>query len=65
MVLGVILGPLAESSFMTMMVSHGNDWTVLMGRPISATVMVLAVIALVYPIQRQLREKTRRSDTPQ
>jgi putative tricarboxylic transport membrane protein len=65
MVLGVILGPLAESSFMTMMVSHGNDWTVLMGRPISATVMVLAVVALVYPIQRQLRERTRRSETPQ
>ena len=63
MVLGVILGPLAESSFMTMMVSNGNDWTVLMGRPVSATVMVMAVVALVYPIQRQLRERTRRNRT--
>ena len=59
--LGVIRGPLAESAFTTMMVSHGNDWTVLMGRTISATVMVLAVLAMVSPIQRQLREKTRRS----
>ncbi|MFA4970182.1 MAG: tripartite tricarboxylate transporter permease [Sulfuritalea sp.] len=65
MVLGAILGPLAESSFMTMMVSYDNDWTVLMGRPISATVMVLAVVALVYPIQRQLRERTRRNGTSQ
>jgi putative tricarboxylic transport membrane protein len=65
MVLGVILGPLAESSFMTMMVSNGNDWTVLMGRPVSATVMVMAVVALVYPIQRQLRERTRRNGTKQ
>jgi TctA family transporter len=36
-----------------------------MGRPISATVMVLAVVALVYPIQRQLRERTKRSELPQ
>ncbi|MBI3524620.1 MAG: tripartite tricarboxylate transporter permease [Betaproteobacteria bacterium] len=57
LVLGSILGPLAESSFMTMMVSENNDWTVLIARPVSATVMVLAVIALVYPIHRQLRER--------
>jgi len=57
MVLGTILGPLAESSFMTMMVSYSNDWTVLIGRPVSAVVMVMAVVALVYPIQRQLRDR--------
>jgi len=57
MVLGAILGPLAESSFMTMMVSYSNDWTVLIGRPVSAVLMVMAVVALVYPIQRQLRER--------
>jgi putative tricarboxylic transport membrane protein len=62
MVLGSILGPLAESSFMTMMISENNDWTVLVARPISATVMVMAVVSLVYPIHRQLRERrlTRR-----
>jgi hypothetical protein len=27
--------------------------------------MVLAVVALVYPIQRQLRERTKRSELPQ
>jgi len=42
---------------MTMMVSENNDWTVLIARPVSATVMVMAVIALVYPILRQLRER--------
>ncbi len=57
LVLGSILGPLAESAFMTMMVSENNDWTVLIARPVSATVMVMAVIALVYPIHRQLRER--------
>lgn len=57
LVLGSILGPLAESAFMTMMVSENNDWTVLIARPVSATVMVLAVIALVYPVHRQLRER--------
>ncbi len=57
LVLGSILGPLAESAFMTMMVSENNNWSVLFTRPVSAVVMALAIIALVYPIHRQLRER--------
>jgi putative tricarboxylic transport membrane protein len=57
LVLGSILGPSAESAFMTMMVSENNNWSVLIARPVSATVMLMAVIALVYPILRQLRER--------
>ena len=57
LVLGSILGPSAESAFMTMMVSENNNWTVLIARPVSATVMAMAVIALAYPIVRQLRER--------
>ena len=41
LVLGVILGPLAEESFMNSMISFGNDWTVFFTRPIAGTVMVL------------------------
>jgi putative tricarboxylic transport membrane protein len=54
LVLGCILGPLAETSFVTMMVSENNNWTVLFTRPISATVMVLSIVALVYPLVRQV-----------
>jgi putative tricarboxylic transport membrane protein len=52
LVLGVILGPLAETNFMTTMVSYNNDWTIFFTRPISGTIMVLAIIALVFPLVR-------------
>jgi putative tricarboxylic transport membrane protein len=57
MVLGVILGPLAETNFMTTMISFGNDWTVFFTRPISGTIMVIALLTIVYPIFRQLRKR--------
>lgn len=50
LVLGTILGPLAESNFMTMMISSNNDWTVLFTRPISGTIMGITVVALAYPL---------------
>jgi putative tricarboxylic transport membrane protein len=59
MVLGTILGPLAESNFMTTMVSFDNDWTVFFTRPISGTVMALAVLSLVIPMLRALRQARR------
>src|SRR5690606_3348500 len=50
LVLGTILGPLAETNFMTLMVSFDNDWTILFRRPISAAVMILALVGLLWPI---------------
>jgi len=52
LVLGTILGPLAESNFMTTMVSYDNDWTVFFTRPISGAILVLALLGLFYPIVR-------------
>ena len=60
LVLGVILGPLAETSFMTTMVSFNNDWTVFFTRPVSGVLMVMALIALVYPVIRHRRQQERR-----
>lgn len=59
LVLGVILGPLAETNFMTTMISYGNDWTVFFTRPISGTVMAFALITLVYPVFRNALHKRR------
>ncbi len=56
MVLGTILGPLAESSFMTTMISFQNDWTIFFSRPISGIVMVLTVIALILPLMKKYRK---------
>jgi putative tricarboxylic transport membrane protein len=63
MVLGVILGPLAETNFMTTMISFDNDWTVFLTRPISGTIMVLALVTLLYPLLRHLRRRTRLAAT--
>ncbi|MGH8720450.1 MAG: tripartite tricarboxylate transporter permease [Burkholderiales bacterium] len=57
LVLGVILGPLAETNFMTTMISFGNDWTVFFTRPISGTVMVISLLTIVYPVLRQFRKR--------
>jgi putative tricarboxylic transport membrane protein len=63
MVLGVILGPLAETNFMTTMISFDNDWTVFLTRPISGTIMALALVTLLYPLLRHLRRRTRLAAT--
>ena len=57
--LGVILGPLAETSFMTTMVSFNNDWTVFFTRPVSGVLMVMACFALVFPLLRHQLEQRR------
>lgn len=61
LVLGVILGPLAEQNFMTTMISFNNDWTVFFTRPVSGAVMVIGILTLVYPVFRHLRRKAGRS----
>ena len=57
MVLGCILGPIAESAYMTTMISYRNDWTVFFTRPVSATVMALSAAALLYPAYRGFRRR--------
>ncbi len=59
MVLGSILGPLAENTFMTTMIGFDNDWTVFFTRPVAGVVMVLSFAALAYPAVRSLRERRR------
>lgn len=59
LVLGVILGPLAEESFMNAMISFSNDWTVFFTRPISGTVMVFTLGLLMLPFVQQWRAKKR------
>jgi putative tricarboxylic transport membrane protein len=57
LVLGTILGPLAESTFMTTMISFGNDWTVFFTRPVSGAVMAIAFLTLALPLLKQLRAR--------
>lgn len=59
MVLGVILGPLAEEAFLKSMISFDNDWTVFFTRPISGTLMALTALALLLPLFGALRLRLR------
>lgn len=59
MVLGCILGSIAETSFMTSMIAYQNDWTIFFRRPISGTIMALTALALAYPAFRHVRRTMR------
>lgn len=58
LVLGVILGPLAERYFLTTMVSENNDITVFFTRPFSATIMFISIALLFWPaFQKRLKQR--------
>src|SRR5690242_21617298 len=59
MVLGCILGPIAETSFMTSMIAYQNDWTIFVTRPISGTVVAFTLLALAYPLIRAIRRRVQ------
>jgi putative tricarboxylic transport membrane protein len=65
LVLGTILGPLAESAFMTTMVSFDNDWTVFLRRPISGMILLVSIAGLAFPFARTMwgRWRARRERT--
>lgn len=56
MILGTILGPTAERTFQTTMISFNNDWTIFLQRPVSATVMALAAVALGFPVYKAWKD---------
>lgn len=57
LILGVILGPLAESYFLTSMIGEGNDPTVFLRRPVSACLLIIAVGLLFMPALRRVWRK--------
>jgi putative tricarboxylic transport membrane protein len=50
LVLGVILGPMAEDNLNRAMLVSGNDWTILLQRPISLFFLVLSVVSVVFAL---------------
>src|SRR5262249_58297536 len=55
LVLGAILGPLAEGYFLTAMISAENDWTIFLTRPISLALIVLSAGTVALPVYRRWR----------
>jgi putative tricarboxylic transport membrane protein len=63
-VIGVILGPLLESEMRRALVISGGDWTTFVTRPGAATILVIAVVALLLPnfLASLKRRRLRASD---
>ncbi len=59
LVLGLILGPLAEDFFMTSMYSHHNDVSVFFTRPLSAALLLTSAILLLWPALKGLVRRWR------
>jgi putative tricarboxylic transport membrane protein len=54
-IIGMILGPLAEQNFRQAMTISQGDVSVLVTRPLSATLLILAALALLAPLLMRLR----------
>jgi len=61
LVLGAILGPLAERYFQTTMIRNANDWTVFFTRPLSAALLAIAFAVFVLLAYRAARDARRRA----
>ena len=48
-IIGMILGPLAEQNFRQAMTISNGDWTVLLTQPLSAALLALAALGLIAP----------------
>jgi len=60
LILGLILGPLAEDYFRVSMAMHENDLTVFFTRPLSAILLTLSFICIVYPFVKGAFSKKER-----
>jgi putative tricarboxylic transport membrane protein len=63
-IIGMILGPLAEQNFRQAMTISAGDWTVFFTRPLSATILVLAALALFGPKFYSLAVKPKPEHVP-
>jgi len=61
LVLGAILGPLAERYYVTAMISSGNDPMTFVQRPISLGLVVLWLAVLGFLIYRAVQQTRTRS----
>lgn len=58
MVLGVILGPIAETNLRRALMNN-EDWTLFLTRPVSAALLALAVLSIVLTVRHRWRGQTR------
>jgi len=57
LVLGLVLGSIAEYNLRLSMIISGNDWTVLFTRPISLIILAMIVVVIGLPVGRRLLDR--------
>lgn len=62
LILGVILGPLAERYFLTSMISYDNQISIFFTRPLSAAIMALSLMFLLWSLWPNLRKLITRGN---
>jgi putative tricarboxylic transport membrane protein len=55
LVMGIILGPMAEQFFLTSMVANDNDLTVFVTRPVSAVILAISALIIAWPLVKRWR----------
>ena len=58
-IIGMILGPLAETEFRRAMTISNGDWTVLVTQPLSATLLAIAGVLLLTPVAIKAWKRSR------
>ncbi|MEK9724240.1 MAG: tripartite tricarboxylate transporter permease, partial [Rhodospirillaceae bacterium] len=58
-VLAIVLGPLAERSVRQSLIGSHGDMTTFFTRPISGTIMVIAIVLLLLPLVKVFKERRR------
>jgi putative tricarboxylic transport membrane protein len=56
-VLAIVLGPLAEASMRQSLIMEQGSFAIFFTRPISGTIMVIAIILLLWPLVRVIRRR--------
>jgi putative tricarboxylic transport membrane protein len=56
-IVGLILGPMAESHLRRALAIAQGDWVALVSTPLSAGILALAAVALILPIVLRIRGK--------
>jgi putative tricarboxylic transport membrane protein len=64
-IIGMVLGPLAEAEFRRAMTISNGDWSVFVTQPLSAALLALAAVALLAPLVWRYRQPARPLTPPQ
>lgn len=57
MIIGLILGPIAETGLQQSLLISSGSWLIFVTKPVSLTLLILAVVSLTSAITRDLRKK--------